>query len=82
VLLPGPSGCFQHAPWVHFHHCEKALRLTASDGGEKTSEPGTSFSAGGELPLGLGRQSLAGPFGVSGGVVPGDVDDGVVVLAF
>src|SRR5262249_62115270 len=33
-----------------------------------------------ELPLGLRGQALAGPPGVGGGVVPGDVDDGVVLL--
>ena len=37
-------------------------------------------AAGGELPLGLGRQALAGPLRRRG-VVPGDVDDGVIVLA-
>src|SRR5262249_20321018 len=35
----------------------------------------------GEFPLGLGGQPLARPFGVGNRVEPGDVDDGVVVLA-
>ncbi len=33
------------------------------------------------LPLGLGRQAFAGPFGIGDGVVPGNLYDGVVVPA-
>ena len=36
-------------------------------------------AAGGVLPLGLGRELLAGPGGVGPGVLEGDVDDGVAV---
>jgi hypothetical protein len=35
-------------------------------------------AASGVLPLGLGREGFPCPFGVSGGIVPGDVDDGVI----
>ena len=38
-------------------------------------------AARGELPLGLGRQRLAGPGGVGGRVLPGDVGHGVALAA-
>src|SRR2546425_5689258 len=34
-----------------------------------------------ELPLSLSRQALAGPRGIGDGVVPGDVNNGMIVLA-
>ena len=43
--------------------------------------PAVEPAPGGELPLGLGREPLAGPLRVGEGVVPRDVDDRVVVLA-
>ena len=38
-------------------------------------------AAGGELPLGLGRQALAGPLRIGLGVLVGDVDDRKTLLA-
>ena len=38
-------------------------------------------AAGGELPLGLGRERLARPLGVGLGVLVGDLDDRVVLAA-
>ena len=38
-------------------------------------------AAGRELPLGLGRQALAGPLGIGDRIEPGDVNDGMIVLA-
>src|SRR5947209_5714852 len=59
-----------------------ALRLV---GVERLVAPDVGLAvqpaAGGELPLRLGRQPLAGPLRVSAGVVPGDVDDGMVRAA-
>src|SRR5262245_52433736 len=38
-------------------------------------------TTGGELPLRLGRQTLAGPLRIGHGIVPGDVNNGMIVLA-
>ncbi len=50
--------------------------------GRQVVAPGVEFlfeaSAGGVLPLGFDRERLAGPCGVGCGVVPGDVDYGMV----
>src|SRR5882724_2437713 len=45
MLLCGPSGCRQFAPLTNFHQSSGLSRGIESEGGEKTTEPGTK-SAG------------------------------------
>ena len=47
MLLVGPSGCFQSAPFTHCHHCPGLFNCTACVGGVNTSAPGCNISAAG-----------------------------------
>ena len=53
ILLLGPYGFFQLAPFTHFHHCEKSKVFEIFFWLKKTSDPGTN--------------KLSSGFGVPGG---------------
>src|SRR5271165_3015841 len=69
MLLSGPSGCFQLAPGVHFHHCRWTSGPTTLTGplvGTNTIEPGTRYSfAGGGVPGGIWRRISSASTGFS-----------------
>src|SRR5688572_32884295 len=45
--VPGPPGCFQHAPGVQLQNWAMSSQGVGPGGAVKTMDPGTSFSGGG-----------------------------------
>src|SRR5215217_2886124 len=45
--LPGPCGCFQLAPFCHFHHCATLSRSPNCLGGLNTRDAATNMLSGG-----------------------------------